>query len=306
MYPLHPPVAVFPLGRIAATASALVALTKFEIAAGLARHVKGDWGDLRKKQRKANDRALDNGSRISSSYITKSGRRFLIVTEADRSETTVLLPEEPEPAKRPTSRDSLQCMEPSSFERESFTPEAAYSSRRTAEEGKMEQLELFMSNPSNRPLRQRLKSEPQEWKVISLRECPSPESLMLMDRPAKAVEYWNRHIATAPHYNADVECVAVLVLTTRLRIRGHYLVSVGSLNEAMAHPREVFRIAIMAAAHAIVLMHNHPSGDSSPSTADASLTRRVREAGELLRIDLCDHIIVGHQRYFSFKESGIV
>lgn len=74
----------------------------------------------------------------------------------------------------------------------------------------------------------------------------------------------------------------------------------------MAHPREVFRVAIMAAAYAIVLMHNHPSGDSNPSDADCSLTRRVREAGQLLRIELCDHIIVGHQRRFSFKESGII
>ncbi|MCW0217934.1 MAG: JAB domain-containing protein [Prosthecobacter sp.] len=170
----------------------------------------------------------------------------------------------------------------------------------------LKQLELFLPNPSNPPAQRGRKSAPQELKVISLRECPSPESLMLMDCPAKAVEYWHRHITTSQQYNADVECVVVLVLTTRLRIKGHYIVSVGSLNEAMAHPREVFRIAIMATAHAIVLMHNHPSGDSSPSPADTSLTRRVREAGELLRIELCDHIIVGYQRYFSFKESCII
>ena len=170
----------------------------------------------------------------------------------------------------------------------------------------MEQLELFKPNLWKPFTQRRRKPEPQEWKVISLRECPSPESLMTMDGPAKAVEYWHQHIATAAGFNADVECVAVLVLNTRLRIKGHYLVSAGSLNEAMAHPREVFRVAIMAAAYAIVLMHNHPSGDSNPSDADRSLTRRVREAGQLLRIELCDHIIVGHQRRFSFKESGII
>lgn len=171
----------------------------------------------------------------------------------------------------------------------------------------MDQLELFKPNlwkPTSK--QRRRKSEPREWKVISLRECPSPESLMSMDRPAKAVEYWHQHIATSSHYNADVECVAVLVLNTHLRIKGHYLVSVGSLNEAMAHPREIFRVAIMAAAYAIVLMHNHPSGDATSSDADRRLTRRVRDAGELLRIEFCDHIIVGHQRYFSFREAGLL
>lgn len=155
-------------------------------------------------------------------------------------------------------------------------------------------------------MRQQQKYIPQEWKVIRLRECPSPESLMMIDCPGNAAEYWRQHIATSAAFNAEVECVAVLALNTRLRIRGHYLVSVGSLNEAMAHPREVFRVAIMASAYAIVLMHNHPSGDVTPSDADRRLTRRISEAGQVLGIELCDHIIVGHQRHFSFKESGLV
>lgn len=171
----------------------------------------------------------------------------------------------------------------------------------------MNEPELFKDSLwGTNSMQRRRKSEPQEWKVIRLRECPSPESLMTMDRPVKAVEYWHQHITTAAGFNGEVECVVVMVLNTRLRIQGHYLVSVGSLNEAMAHPREIFRVAIMAAAYAIVLMHNHPSGDSTPSDADRRLTRRIREAGELLRIELCDHIIVGHQRHFSFKESGMI
>ena len=171
----------------------------------------------------------------------------------------------------------------------------------------MKQLELFKLNLGRqKPKRRRPKSKPQEWKVVSLRECPAPEHLMQMDSPGKAVEYWRHHIATTPHFNADVECVAVLVLNTRLRITGHHLVSIGTLDEAMAQPREVFRIAVMAAASAIVLMHNHPSGDSMPSAADDTVTRRIKECGQLLRIKLCDHIIVGHQRYFSFAESGII
>jgi DNA repair protein RadC len=167
----------------------------------------------------------------------------------------------------------------------------------------MEQLELFKherSPPVKKPL------GPREWKVVSLRECPTPESMIKMECPQDALNYWNRHIAGSPQFNPDCECVAVLVLNTKLRIKGHYIVSVGSLNEAMVTPMGVFRLAILAAAYQVVLMHNHPSGESDPSSADRDITRRVREAGQLLRIDLCDHVIVGHQRYFSFRECGML
>lgn len=141
---------------------------------------------------------------------------------------------------------------------------------------------------------------------MSLRECPMPESMACARQPGDALDYWQRHIATSSQFNPDCECVAVLLLNTRLRIKGHHIVSVGALNEAMAHPREVFRVAVMAAAYGIVLMHNHPSGDATPSDADRALTRRVREAGNILRIEVHDHVIVGHQRYFSFRESGLM
>jgi len=167
----------------------------------------------------------------------------------------------------------------------------------------MEQLEFFKRELAAPPRKRRVT---QEWKVVSLRECQTPESMMKMESPQDALNYWNRHIAISPQFNPDCEFVAVLVLNTKLRIKGHYIVSMGSLNESMAQPREIFRIAIMAAAHAIVLMHNHPSGETDPSSADRDVTRRIREAGELLRISLCDHVIVGHQRYFSFRECGIV
>ena len=171
------------------------------------------------------------------------------------------------------------------------------------ETSEMEQLEFFKHErapPAKKP------PGTHEWKVVSLRECPTPESMMVMNCPQDALNYWNRHVAGSPQFNPDCECVAVLVLNTKLRIKGHYIVSVGTLNEGMAYPREIFRIAIMAAAHAIVLMHNHPSGESEPSSADREITRRVREAGQLLRIDLCDHVIVGHQRCFSFRECGLL
>ena len=165
----------------------------------------------------------------------------------------------------------------------------------------MTQLELFSAKKkSNRPRR------PKEWKVVSLRECPSPEAMPCIRQPSDAVNYWRQHVAGSPQFNPDCECVAVLLLNTKLRVKGHHIVSVGTLNEAMAHPREVFRIAVMGAACAIVLMHNHPSGEVDPSSADRALTKRVREAGEILRIEVHDHVIIGHHRHFSFKESGML
>lgn len=83
-------------------------------------------------------------------------------------------------------------------------------------------------------------------------------------------------------------------------------VSVGSLNQSIVHPREVFKTALLSSAAAIILVHNHPSGDPSPSSEDISITRRLREAGELLGIRVLDHIIVGSEGTCSFVERGLV
>jgi DNA repair protein RadC len=93
---------------------------------------------------------------------------------------------------------------------------------------------------------------------------------------------------------------------------GWNLVSLGTMNETIAHPREIFRPAVMAGAAYIALLHNHPSGDPSPSEADRRLTVRVREVGSLLQIEVLDHIVIGgtnaagEDRYFSFKEAGML
>jgi len=98
----------------------------------------------------------------------------------------------------------------------------------------------------------------------------------------------------------------VLMLNVRQRIRGHHLVSIGSLNETMAHPREVFRAAVIGAAYSVVLMHNHPSGDPSPSDADLRTTKRLAESGRILGIEVVDHVIVGSNRHLSLRETGIL
>lgn len=85
------------------------------------------------------------------------------------------------------------------------------------------------------------------------------------------------------------------------------IISVGSLNSSIVHPREVFKIAILSNSNAIILAHNHPSGLPEPSREDLEVTRRLIEAGKILGIEVLDHIIIGsHSRFVSFKEKGIL
>jgi DNA repair protein RadC len=107
------------------------------------------------------------------------------------------------------------------------------------------------------------------------------------------------------------EVLRVVLLDARLRRITAVDVSKGTVNESLAHPREVFRSAISHSAYALVVVHNHPSGDVSPSEADTRLTRRIAEAARILQIQLLDHVIVGQrladqQGYFSFKEAGVI
>jgi DNA repair protein RadC len=81
------------------------------------------------------------------------------------------------------------------------------------------------------------------------------------------------------------------------------LVSTGSLNQSIVHPRELYKTALLSSAAAVILMHNHPTGDPTPSTEDLTITRRLIEAGELIGIRILDHIIIGDS-YYSFAERG--
>jgi len=83
-------------------------------------------------------------------------------------------------------------------------------------------------------------------------------------------------------------------------------VSVGSLNQSIVHPREVFKTALLSSAAAIILIHNHPTGDPTPSSEDIAITRRLKEAGEIIGIKVLDHCIVGDGEYLSFVERGLL
>ncbi len=99
-----------------------------------------------------------------------------------------------------------------------------------------------------------------------------------------------------------VEHFGVLLLDTKHRVMRTSVVSIGSLDASVVHPREVFREATMVGAAALVLFHNHPSGDPSPSKDDVALTERLVRAGELMGIHVIDHVIVAEGRYHSMRE----
>ena len=106
----------------------------------------------------------------------------------------------------------------------------------------------------------------------------------------------------------DREIFCVLILDGKNRITSIHQVSQGSLNQSIVHPRETFKAAILANAAAIILAHNHPSGDTTPSREDKEITQRLKEAGELLGIRVLDHVIIDTEtsNYLSFCDSGLI
>ena len=134
---------------------------------------------------------------------------------------------------------------------------------------------------------------PKEFKVTALRDCPVPADMLICETPDQAVAYWHMHITTHPYFNPECECFVVLFLNTRKRVKGHQLVTIGTMDTLLVHAREVFRAAIVSSASCIALMHNHPSGEPSPSDADLKVTRDLIRAGQLLKIEVIDHVIMG-------------
>lgn len=142
-------------------------------------------------------------------------------------------------------------------------------------------------------------NQPQEWKLVSLRECPSPEEMQRCETSEQAAAYWNEHIRTHPFFNPECECLAVLILNTRRRIKGHCFVSLGSMDTILVHPREVFRLAVVASAACVIIMHNlcaathntiiHPAKLSHPRRISRSLAISfARDKSRRLMSGPCD------------------
>ncbi len=106
--------------------------------------------------------------------------------------------------------------------------------------------------------------------------------------------------------NKKKESFYILSLTTRNNLISVDKVSTGTLSASLAHPREVFLPAIKNSASTVIIVHNHPSEDTQPSEDDLNITKRLKEAGKILGIDVVDHIIVSRTNYFSFKDKGLI
>jgi DNA repair protein RadC len=119
------------------------------------------------------------------------------------------------------------------------------------------------------------------------------------------------NLCAAELLQLDREVLSVALLDTRFRLLKKVQISVGTLNESLAHPREIQKAVICHSAYGFVLVHNHPSGDDSPSEPDIRLTRRIADAAQILQERFVDHIIVGQRigdrnPYFSFKVAGLL
>ncbi len=128
----------------------------------------------------------------------------------------------------------------------------------------------------------------------------------VLDSPERIYEYFGQEFLAL-----RTESLRVLLLDTKLRLLRVEQIALGTINECIAHPREIFRPAIISSAYAFVLVHNHPSGDAQPSQADRRLTTTLREASAMLQIQFMDHVILGSADggrlpYFSFRDAGLL
>jgi DNA repair protein RadC len=137
------------------------------------------------------------------------------------------------------------------------------------------------------------------YRVALVRESSQPSMLNRINTPRNVYE-----IASSYLEGADREHFVVIMLDTKNQVIGINTVAIGVLASCPVHPREVFKPAILANAAGIVLVHNHPSGDPYPSQDDLLLTSRLKEAGEVLGIQVVDHVILGYANYASLKERG--
>lgn len=149
----------------------------------------------------------------------------------------------------------------------------------------------------------------QEVRVVAVAEAPAPA--IDMTRPALVADFFRDRVARCSWFDAEKECMIVLLLDRKYRLKAFSLVSLGTVSGTLAHPREIFRPAIVASASAVVIVHNHPSGDPSPSPEDFEVTRAAEGAGNIIGITCTDHVIVGDVHrdprrlgYFSFWQSG--
>jgi DNA repair protein RadC len=146
----------------------------------------------------------------------------------------------------------------------------------------------------------------QEVKIIS-RICE--ETGTDLTTPNRIFDLWQKCVATADWFDGEKETVVVFNLNTKYKVKNWQMVSVGTVNECAVTVREAYRSAVATLAYALVIAHNHPSGNPAPSSVDHDFTRRMKEAGRIMSIQCLDHVIIGNakdgnQPYYSFNEAG--
>lgn len=143
-------------------------------------------------------------------------------------------------------------------------------------------------------------------KILCIKEMMSrmqrekQKQLQIITTPRSVMEYFSFL------EDKDKEEFWVMMLNTKNGVIGSKCVSVGTLNMALAQPREIFNVAVRHMASSIIVAHNHPSGDCTPSMEDIAVTKNIIEAGKLLQIECLDHIIIGKQHSISLKQEGVI
>lgn len=140
-------------------------------------------------------------------------------------------------------------------------------------------------------------------KIVYLNDAPL-KGQAACDTPELAYKFWKENVPNQPYFDPCKEHFHVLFINSRRKITGIHLIAVGILDQVVIHAREVFKPAILANAQAIIVVHNHPSGDTTPSEPDIKITRELRNAGQLLRIEVLDHIIVSDTGHTSLRALG--
>lgn len=141
---------------------------------------------------------------------------------------------------------------------------------------------------------------------LAVRLAKEQISNTTLDSPEKIFEHFGPQLSHQPQ-----ERVMVATVDARLRHMSTSLISMGTVNECTAHPREIMRPVITRAAYGFVMVHNHPSGDPSPSRADEAITRRIADVSGTMQVRFVDHVIIGKPSpggspYFSFREAGLI
>lgn len=130
------------------------------------------------------------------------------------------------------------------------------------------------------------------------------DSKRKIDNPKQVYELLKGYFRTIDPVDRDKEHFFVVHLDTRNKVKIFELVSIGTINASLVHPREVFTRAITLRTASIIIAHNHPSEDSEPSDMDIQITKRLSQAGTLIGIEILDHLIYTSKKFYSFKDNG--